>query len=101
MAVAAFAVFYLVPNFVEARLVGVLPPLVILMIGDALGCLAISRLTPIGAAGLYALLTSVEAGLLLTGTLSMHTLVWITDLVPALVLSVFAFAVVKIDALRD
>ena len=93
---AVLVVFYLIPNLVEASLIGVLPPLAIIAAGDAVGCLALSRLSARAAVTTYGVLTVAEGLLYYSGALSIERLVWMSDLVPAAMLALFAAAIVSI-----
>lgn len=95
-ALAVLVAFYLIPNLVEASLIGVLPPLAIIAAGDAVGCLALSRLSARAAIGTYGVLTTVESLLYFSGALTLERLVWVSDLVPAAMLALFAAAIVSI-----
>ena len=95
-ALAVMVAFYLIPNLVESRLIGVVPPLALIVAGDAVGCLALSRLSLRAAVGTYGVLTSAESLLYYSGVLSLERLVWVSDLVPAAMLALFAAAIVSI-----
>jgi hypothetical protein len=86
-ALAVMVAFYLIPNLVESRLIGVVPPLALIVAGDAVGCLALSRLSLRAAVGTYGVLTSAESLLYYSGVLSLERLVWVSDLVPAAMLA--------------
>lgn len=99
-AMAALAVFYVVPNVLEHFMVGVVPPFAIILFGDLLGCAAIARISGKLGFGLYAGLTAIEASLFTAHVLPITTLIWITDLVPAVMLAVWAAALVSVSSLR-
>lgn len=89
--------FYVVPTALEFWLVsrGV-SPVVLILLGDVLGCAAIFYIARGFGAGLYLALTAVEMSLYLTGLLTPGAQLWTTDLVPALCLIVMAFFAVGV-----
>ena len=97
-ALAVFAVFYGVPTAIEAAMTRAGIPLI--LFGDVIGCIAIARISWKLGAGLYVGLTAVEAALLQTALISPSVLIWLTDLVPALVLAAFAAALVTVSDLN-
>jgi hypothetical protein len=97
-AIAVLAVFYGVPTAVEAGLIHAPAPLI--LFGDLLGCLAIARISWKLGASLYVGLTGVETALVQTALVGPSTLIWLTDLVPALVLAAFAVALVTVSDLN-
>jgi len=97
-AIAVLAVFYGLPTAIEAALIrGTLP---LILFGDLIGCVAIARISWKLGAGLYVGLTSVKALLVQTAIVSPSALLWVTDLVPALVLAAFAVALVTVSDLN-
>lgn len=93
-ALGVFTVFYGVPTALEHLVSG---PLLLVLFGDIVGCLALSRISWKIGATLYAGLTGVEAGLVHFQLISPSALLWCTDLVPALVLAAFAAALVSVS----
>jgi len=97
-AVAVLAVFYGVPKILEVFFIHA--PLPLVVFGDLIGCIAIARISWKLGAGLYVGLTGIEAALLQTDIVAPSTLLWTTDLVPALVLAAFAVALVTVSDLN-
>jgi hypothetical protein len=97
-AVAVMAVFYGVPTLLEVFFIEAPLPLVIF--GDLVGCIAIARISWKLGAGLYVGLTGIETALTQAALVAPTTLVWVTDLVPALVLAAFAVALVTVSDLN-
>jgi hypothetical protein len=97
-AIAVLVVFYGVPTAIEAGLIRSSFPL--LLFGDLIGCIAIARISWKLGAGLYVGLTGVEAALVQTALVGPSVMIWLTDLVPALVLAAFAVALVTVSDLN-
>lgn len=95
-ALAIMVAFYLIPNLIEGWLTSRVPPLLLIATGDTIGCLALSRLSTRVAVATYATMTAAEAVLYASGVLSLNQIVWVSDLVPAAMLALFAAAVVSI-----
>ncbi|TAK11961.1 MAG: hypothetical protein EPO35_11855 [Acidobacteria bacterium] len=97
-AVAVLLLFYGVPTAIEAGFISA--PRALIIFGDLIGCVAIARISWKLGASLYAGLTGIEAVLVQTALVGPSTLLWITDLVPALVLAAFAVALVTVSDLN-
>jgi hypothetical protein len=97
-AVAVLAVFYGVPTLLEIFFIHAPLPLVIF--GDLIGCIAIARISWKLGTGLYVGLTGIEVAVTQAALVAPTTLVWLTDLVPALVLAAFAVALVTVSDLN-
>jgi hypothetical protein len=97
-AIAVLVVFYGVPTVLEAFFVKAPMPLV--LVGDLIGCIAIARISWKLGASLYVGLTGVEIALSQAAIVGPSGLLWITDLVPALVLAAFAVALVTVSDLN-
>jgi hypothetical protein len=97
-AVAVLAVFYGVPTLLEHFFIDA--PLPLLIFGDMVGCLAVARISWKLGAGLYVGLTGIETVLVEAALVAPSTMIWVTDLVPALVLATFAVALVTVSDLN-
>lgn len=97
-AVAVLAVFYGVPKILEVFFIQA--PLPLVLFGDLIGCIAIARISWKLGASLYVGLTGVEALLAQADLIGPSSLLWMTDLVPALVLAAFAVALVTVSDLN-
>ena len=97
-AIAVLAVFYGVPKVLEVFFIHAPMPLV--LFGDLIGCIAIARISWKLGASLYVGLTGIQAALVQTEIIGPSTLLWMTDLVPALVLAAFAVALVTVSDLN-
>ena len=97
-AVAVLAVFYGVPTLLEVFFIDA--PLPLILFGDMVGCIAIARISWKLGAGIYLGLTGIETVLMETALVAPSTMVWMTDLVPALVLAAFAVALVTVSDLN-
>jgi len=97
-ALAVLAVFYGVPKAIELSFINAPIPLVIF--GDLIGCIAIARISWKLGISLYLGLTGIEAVLIQTAAVSPSTVLWMADLVPALVLAAFAVALVTVSDLN-
>lgn len=95
--VAVLAAFYLVPNALESWPLAGASPLMVIFFGDAVGCLALTFVSRRIALWLYLGLSAGEAAILSLGLFDTAGLVWVTDLVPAVVLGVLAAAAVVAD----
>ena len=88
---ASFAVFYAVPTLIEFRLARHADPLITYsFFGDLLGCIGISVFNWRFGVALYLGLTVVELLLTRGGLIGLSTLPWLTDLVPAVIISLYA-----------
>ena len=97
-AVAVLAVFYGVPKIIE--LFFITAPLPLVIFGDLIGCIAIARISWKLGVSLYVGLTGIETALVQTALVAPATVVWVADLVPALVLAAFAVALVTVSDLN-
>lgn len=97
-AIAVLAVFYGVPKIVEIFFIQA--PLPLVLFGDLIGCIAIARISWKLGVGLYVGLTGIETVLVQGALVGPATLVWMADLVPALVLAAFAVALVTVSDLN-
>jgi hypothetical protein len=87
----SFVVFYAVPTLIEFRLARHADPLITYtLFGDLLGCIGIAFLNWKFAAALYLGLTVGEWLLARGGLIGLSTLPWLTDLVPAVIISLYA-----------
>jgi hypothetical protein len=87
----SFVVFYAVPNLIEFRLARHVDPLIAYCsFGDLLGCSGIAFFNWKFAVALYLGLAVVEWLLVRGGLIGLSTLPWLTDLVPAVILSLYA-----------
>jgi hypothetical protein len=87
----SFVVFYAVPNLIEFRLARHVAPLITYsFFGDLLGCIGIAFFNWKFAVALYLGLTVVELLLTRGGLIGLSTLPWLTDLVPAVIISLHA-----------
>ena len=88
---ASFVVFYAVPTLIEFRLARHVDPLITYCtFGDLLGCIGIAFFNWKFAVALYLGLAVVEWLLVRGGLIGLSTLPWLTDLVPAVILSLYA-----------
>lgn len=87
--VCIFLLLYFLPNGIESLfLQRGAPPVVFFVFGDLVGCAAIKvLLNRRWALGIYLMSSAMECGLFYCGTVSLRTLIWITDLVPAIVIA--------------
>ncbi len=100
------AAFYVVPTLIETQLAALGGPvLLVLVLGDLLGCVAIGALAGWRrGAGLYLLLTGVEIALYLTGAMPSAAVPWLEDSVPTLILCALLLYVarpVPLSAVED
>ncbi len=94
--VAAFLLCYGVPTLVEWRLlpiIGGFPGIVFL--GNLAGCAIIAIVNRRLAVGLYATLTVVAGVLVTAGIMSVPELILTADIVPALIIALFAPGIVN------
>jgi hypothetical protein len=84
----SFVVFYAVPTLIEFRLARHVDPLMTYsFFGDLLGCIGIAFFNWKFAVALYLGLAAVEFVLARGGLIGLSTLPWLTDLVPAAIIS--------------
>jgi hypothetical protein len=87
----SFVVFYAVPNLIEFRLARHADPLITYsFFGDLLGCIGIAFFNWKFAVALYLGLTVVELLITRGGLIGLSTLPWLTDPVPAVIISLYA-----------
>jgi hypothetical protein len=88
---ASFVVFYVVPTLIEFRLARHVDPLLTYsFFGDLLGCIGIAFFNWKFAVALYLGLTVVELLFTRGGLIGLSTLPWLTDFVPAVIISLYA-----------
>jgi hypothetical protein len=87
----SFVVFYAIPTLIEFRLARHVDPLITYsFFGDLLGCIGIAVFNWKFAVALYLGLAIVELLLARGGLIGLSTLPWLTDLVPAVIISLYA-----------
>jgi len=97
-AVAVLTVFYGVPKLLEMNMVET--PIWMVAVGDLIGCIAIARISWKLGTSLYVGLTGLELALTHTAVIGPAAMLWVVDLVPALVLAAFAVALVTVSDLN-
>ncbi len=98
---ASFLLLYCVPNLVESYcLVHFGPLTACVFVGNLLGCAVLSASSWRRALGLYLLLASLDFLLLHFDVVSPHFMVWITDLVPALLVTRSAVSLAGVLTIR-
>jgi hypothetical protein len=87
-----FLPLYFFPNAIEAASIRRGAPAVALFLfGDLLGCAVINAVVNRRwAIGVYLLSSVAECALFYLGAVSMRSLIWVTDLAPAMVLATLA-----------